>query len=98
MLPIIYFTWAWRVSRTCNALIKNEPSNPNSNPTYLKLNLGLSNILLTSAAVGNLGSLSDLGLDGLGRKVFQSVALGGVDAHGGVGLDGGESTRNYMAR
>lgn len=36
--------------------------------SYLKLNLGLSDILLAAAAAGNLLGLGDLGADGLGRK------------------------------
>ena len=97
MPAVIYFTWAWRVSRTCNALVRAGSKSQDGGSAYLKLNLGLGNILLASAAVGNLGSLGNLVLDGLRRKVVQSVTLGGVDAHGRIGLDGGESTRNYTA-
>jgi hypothetical protein len=64
---------------------------------YLQLNLSLSNVLLAAAAVGNLLGLSDLGLDGLSAEVLDGVTLNGVDAHGRVGLDNGESTGNYSS-
>lgn len=38
--------------------------------SYLKLNLGLSDILLAAAAAGNLLGLGDLGADGLTRKFW----------------------------
>lgn len=38
--------------------------------SYLKLNLGLSDILLAATAAGNLLGLSDLGADGLRRKLW----------------------------
>jgi hypothetical protein len=63
--------------------------------THLQLDLGLSNILLASAAVGNLLGLSNLGSDGLGAEVLKGVSLNSVDAEDGVGLDGSESTRDY---
>ena len=66
--------------------------------THLQLNLRLSNILLASAAVGNLGGLGNLVLDGIGAEVLESVTLGGVDAHGRIGLDGREPTGNYSSR
>jgi hypothetical protein len=59
----------------------------------LKLNLGLGNVSLAAAAVGNLLGLGDLVLDGLGAEVLQSVTLNGVDAELGVGLDSSESAR-----
>lgn len=62
--------------------------------TYLQLNLGLGNVLLAAAAVGDLLCLGDLSPDGLGAEVLQGVRLDGVDAQGGVGLDDGESTRD----
>lgn len=65
-----------------------------SSETHLQLDLGLSNILLTSAAVGNLLGLSDLGSDGLGAEVLKGVSLNSVDAEDGVGLNGSESTRD----
>jgi hypothetical protein len=39
-------------------------SESRTNP-YLKLNLGLGDVLLTAAAAGNLLGLSNLGADGL---------------------------------
>lgn len=65
-----------------------------SSETHLQLDLGLSNILLASAAVGNLLGLSDLGSDGLGAEVLKRVSLNSVDAEDGVGLNGSESTRD----
>lgn len=62
--------------------------------TYLDLNLGLGNVLLAAAAAGNLLGLSNLAADGLGAEVLDGVGLGGVDAEGGVGLDGSETSRN----
>lgn len=59
--------------------------------THLKLNLGLGNVLLASAAVGDLLGLGDLGADGLGGEVLERVALDGVDAQERAGLDSGES-------
>jgi hypothetical protein len=59
----------------------------------LQLDLGLSNILLASAAVGDLLGLSDLSSDGLSAEVLKGVTLDGVDAKDGVGLNGSESTR-----
>lgn len=64
--------------------------------TYLKLNLGLSNVLLATAAAGNLLSLCDLVLDGLCAEVLKSVALNSVDAELGAGLDGGETARDCL--
>lgn len=65
-----------------------------SSKTHLQLDLGLSNILLASAAVGNFLGLSDLGSDGLGAEVLKGVSLNGVDAEDRVGLNGSESTRD----
>lgn len=50
--------------------------------TYLQLDLRLSNVLLASAAVGNLGGLGELVLDGIGAEVLNRITLGRVDAHG----------------
>jgi hypothetical protein len=61
---------------------------------YLKLNLGLSNVLLATAAAGDLLSLRDLVLDGLNAEVLKSVTLNSVDAELGTGLDGGETAGN----
>lgn len=61
---------------------------------HLQLDLGLGDVLLASVAVGNLLGLGDLGSDGVGAEVLEGVALDGVDAHGGAGLDGRESTRH----
>jgi hypothetical protein len=63
---------------------------------YLELNLGLSNVLLATAAAGNLLGLGDLVADGLGAEVLQGVSLDSVDAQGRVGLDSGESTGHYI--
>lgn len=60
--------------------------------TCLQLNLGLSNVLLAAAAVGNLLGLGELGSDGVGAEVLQGVGLDGVDAQGRVRLDDGESS------
>jgi hypothetical protein len=65
-----------------------------SSETHLQLDLGLSNILLASAAVGNLLGLSDLGSDGFSAEVLKGVSLNSVDAEDGVGLNGSESTRD----
>jgi hypothetical protein len=62
--------------------------------TYLQLDLGLGNILLASAAVGDLLGLGDLVSDSLSAEVLKGVTLDGVDAEDGVGLNGSESTRN----
>lgn len=62
--------------------------------TNLKLNLGLSNVLLATAATGNLLSLRDLVLDGLRAEVLKGVTLNGVDAQLRAGLDSGETARN----
>ena len=62
--------------------------------TYLKLNLGLSNVLLAAAAAGNLLSLCDLVLDGLCAEVLKSVTLNSVDAELGTGLNGSETAGN----
>lgn len=62
--------------------------------SYLELNLGLGNILLAAAAAGNLLGLSNLAADGLGAEVLDGVGLGGVDAQGRVGLNGGEAAGN----
>ena len=65
-----------------------------SDKTHLQLNLGLSNVLLASAAVGDLLGLSDLSSDGIGAEVLKGVTLDGVDAEDGVGLNSSESTGN----
>lgn len=65
----IYLTWAWRVSRTCSLSrwlvggcnFKIEKIRD----AYLKLNLGLSNVLLAATAVGDLLGLSNLVADSL---------------------------------
>lgn len=61
---------------------------------YLELNLGFRNVLLASAAVGNLLGLGDLGLDSLGAEALQRVTLSGVDAHDRVGLNNGKTARH----
>lgn len=63
--------------------------------THLQLNLRLSNVLLASAAVGNLGGLGNLVPDSIGAEVLKRVTLGRVDAHGRVGLDSRKSSGNY---
>lgn len=62
--------------------------------TYLKLNLGLSNVLLAAASAGDLLSLRNLVLDGLCAEVLKSVTLNSVDAELGAGLDGCETAGN----
>ena len=64
--------------------------------SYLKLNLGLSNVLLASVTVRNLGGLGNLCLDSLGAEVLKREALDGIDAEDRVGLDDGESSRNWI--
>ena len=59
--------------------------------TYLKLNLGLSNVLFATVAAGDLLCLRNLVLDGLSAEVLKSVTLNSVDAELGAGLDGGET-------
>ena len=68
-----------------------------SSETHLQLDLGLGNILLASAAVGNLLGLGDLGSDGFGAEVLKRVALDGIDAQDRVGLDDGEASRHCTA-
>lgn len=63
--------------------------------THLQLNLSLSNILLASAAAGNLLGLGNTSSDRLGAEVLQGVTLDRVDAHGRVGLNCGEPTSDY---
>ena len=60
----------------------------------LKLDLGLSNVLLATAAAGDLLSLRNLVLDGLSAEVLKSVTLNSVDAELGAGLDGSETARD----
>ena len=62
--------------------------------TNLKLNLGLSNVLLATAATSDLLSLRNLVPDGLGAEVLKGEALNGVDAELGAGLDGSETAGN----
>lgn len=52
------------------------------NDTYLELDLGLGNILLTTITAGNLLGLSNLAANSLGVEVLDGVGLGGVDAEG----------------
>jgi hypothetical protein len=62
--------------------------------TYLKLNLSLSNVLLATAAAGDLLCLRDLVLDSLGAEVLERVALNSVDAELRAGLNSGEAAGN----
>ena len=105
MQPVVYFTWAWRVSRTCSYCVSLGSARilctlraPNRtrvpDDTYLELDLGLGNILLTTVTAGNLLGLSNLAADSLSAEVLDGVGLGGVDAKSRVGLDGSESTGN----
>ena len=66
--------------------------------SYLNLNLGLRDVLLTSTAARDLLRLGELGPDGVGAEVLQGVALDGVDAQNRVGLDGSESAGHYINR
>jgi hypothetical protein len=59
--------------------------------TYLKLNLGLSNVLFATVAAGDLLCLRNLVLDSLGAEVLKSVTLNSVDAELGAGLNSGET-------
>lgn len=61
---------------------------------YLKLDLGLCNVLLASTTVCDLLGLGDLGTDGIGTEVLERVTLDSVDAHDGVRLNSSESTGN----
>ena len=89
-----YLRTAWRLSRTWQN-VSLEFRNPQKNSrTYLKLNLGLSNVLFATVAAGDLLCLRNLVLDSLGAEVLKSVALNSVDAELGAGLDGGETTRD----
>lgn len=98
------FNFNHRLFHVSSKSLENLPQVSNQQPwnhivaTHLQLNLRLSNVLLASAAVGNLGGLGNLVLDSIGAEVLQSVTLGGVDAHGRVGLDSRESTGNYSPR
>ena len=62
--------------------------------TYLKLNLGLSDVLLATATAGDLLCLRDLVLDSLGAEVLKGVALNSVDAELRAGLNGSEAARD----
>lgn len=62
--------------------------------TNLKLNLGLSNVLLATAAASDLLSLRDLVLDSLRAEVLKGETLNSVDAELGAGLDGSETAGN----
>lgn len=91
---------AWRDSRTYIRHFVSDhtygETAPNlaASPTYLELNLGLSNVLLATTTADNLLGLGDLGTDGLSAEVLKSVTLDGVDAELGAGLDNGEATGN----
>lgn len=76
--------------------VSNEDSQNTQTMTssYLKLNLGLSNVLLTSTAVRNLLGFGDLVSDRLGAEVLERETLDSVDAQDRVGLDGSETTRH----
>lgn len=67
--------------------------NRNSIHTYLELYLGLGNILFTATTVCNLRSLVDLRFYCLVTEVFQRVALDGIDAELGVGLNNCKASR-----
>ena len=66
--------------------------------SYLNLNLGLRDVLLTSTAARDLLRLGELGPDGVGAEVLQGVALDSVDAQKRVGLDGSECAGHYINR
>lgn len=62
--------------------------------SYLKLNLGLCDVLLTSASTGDFLSFRDLGLDSLFAKVLNGEAFDCVDAQIRVGLNDGKTSRD----
>jgi hypothetical protein len=65
--------------------------------TYLQLNFSLRNVLFTTAPIRNLVRLGDLRLHGLGAEIFQRVALNGINAHLGVGLDNRKAARHWRS-
>lgn len=75
-------------------LVSNSTKYKN-NRTYLKLNLGLSNVLFATVAAGDLLCLRNLVLDSLGAEVLKGVALNSVDAELGTGLNSGETAGDY---
>lgn len=62
--------------------------------SHLKFNLGLSNVLLTSASAGHLLRLRNLRPDRLLAEVLQGKTLDGVDAQFRIRLHNGEAARN----
>ena len=71
-------------------LVSNLETHENGR-TYLKLNLGLSNVLFATVAAGDLLCLRNLVLDSLSAEVLKSVTLNSVDAELGAGLNSGET-------
>ena len=65
--------------------------------TYLKLNLRLGNVLLTSTSTDDLCCLCDLRSDCLNVEILQGVTLDSVDAQFRVWLHNSESSGNYIA-
>ena len=65
--------------------------------SYLKFDLGLSNVLLTAASAGNLLRLCNLRPNRLLAEVLNRETLDGVDAQFRVRLDNSEATRNCVA-
>jgi hypothetical protein len=63
---------------------------------YLKLNLGLCDILLTATSACNLLRLRNLRPDGLVREVFQREAFNSVYAQDRVGLNDGKAARDWI--
>jgi hypothetical protein len=100
--PPIYFREACRVSRTWGmnqsawavrfSIFWCVLATTGTLITCLHLNLGLRNVLLAAAAVGDLLGLGELVADGLGAEVLEGVGLDSVDAQGRVGLDDGETS------
>ena len=74
-------------------LVSNLETHENGR-TYLKLNLGLSNVLFATVAASDLLCLRNLVLDGLSAEVLKSVTLNSVDAELGAGLNSGETAGN----
>lgn len=63
--------------------------------SYLKLDLCLRDVLLTSTSAGHLLGLGDLRLDGLFAEILKRESFDGVYAENRVRLDDGKSSGHY---
>ena len=61
---------------------------------YLKLDLGLSNILLGTTSTNNFLCFGDLRSDSVGAEVLKWESLDSIDAELGVWLDNGKASGN----